>query len=403
MPSRATRRTALLLLLALVPALPAAEKSPVVEDNNAFAFDLYAQLRNREGNLFFSPFSVSTALAMTYAGAREKTAEEMAKTLHFTTEGKLLHPEFSRLIGDLNTRGKTQGYQLSVANALWGQKGKTPLPEFLKLTEANYGAGFREVDFAASEEARKTINQWVATNTQDKIKDLIAPGVLDESTRLVLANAIYFKGDWGNPFKKEATRPDDFKISAEKKVSVPMMNQQTPLDYVDDGDLQVVSKPYKGGDLSMVILLPKKVDGLVEIEKSVSVKALNGWLAKLHNEDVVLTLPKLTISADLELGDTLGAMGMPLAFETNRADFSGMNNKEPFFISKVIHKAFTHVDERGTEAAAATVVLMAPGSAAPADVKPPIIFKADHPFLFLIRDNRTGSILFLGRVMNPKL
>ena len=387
----------------------------VVNGNNEFAFDLYAKLKDQKGNLFFSPFSISTALAMTYGGARGETAEEMAKTLHFTVDEVHLHPIFTSLNKELNGDGKSRGYQLSVANSLWGQKGYNFLPDFLKLLENNYGAEMNEADFKkAPEEARQNINKWVEKETHEKIKDLLKRGTLDESTRLVLANAIYFKGNWASQFKKDQTKDDAFRIAVDQKISVPMMCQKEKFEYMEGDDFQALKLPYIGEDLSMVIFLPKQMDGLAKLEKSFGGRLLR-WLPRSTSIEVVeVYLPRFRIEKDFGLKKTLSAMGMPLAFDGDpsdgkMADFSKMakfpatlfggDPEAGFCISEVIHKAFVEVNEEGTEATAATAVTMAGGGSA---IQPEVkLFRANHPFIFMIRDNKSGSILFMGRVVNP--
>jgi serpin B len=370
---------------------------------NQFAFDLYAQLAARKGNLFYSPQSISTALAMTWAGARGETAAQMAKTLRLPADRlekpESIHAANAKLLAGLSAAREKQGYELSAANALWGQKGYAWLPDFLGVVKTNYGAGLEEVDFVKNAEgARQTINLWVEKETREKIKDLIPPGVLDPMTRLVLTNAIYFKGDWDHAFKKDRTNDEDFFAEGGRKVKAPMMNQSEQFGYMDGGEFQALEMPYKGDALSMVVLLPKKEDGLAALEKTLSAEKVAGWIGELRNRKVQVTVPKFKTTAQFMLADTLKALGMPLAFDPDKADFSGMDGKRDLFISAVIHKAFVDVNEEGTEAAAATAVVMKMRSA-PAE--PPPVFRADHPFLFLIRDKRSGCILFLGRVVNP--
>ena len=379
------------------PNAPVADKTEAARGNNAFAIDLYHKLATKEGNLFLSPASISTALAMTYAGARGETANEMAKTLHFTLDEPKLHPALGDILFDLNAQGKSQGNKLSVANALWAQKGQAFQPEFVKLNKDNYGAGLNEVDFQkATEQARQTINAWVAKQTQDKIKDLLAEGFLTPQTRLVLTNAIYFKGKWDNKFMKEATRDAPFQMNAKDKVNVPLMTQTEKFNYFDGGTFQALQLPYEGKDLSMVILLPQKVDGLAALEKSLTAEQLTTWLGKLHKKEVIVSLPRFQLTSEFSLKETLSQLGMPLAFSP-KADFSGIDGEKDLYLSAVVHKAFVDVNEEGTEAAAATAVGIK-ALAAPAS---PPIFRADHPFVFLIRDERTGSILFLGRLVHP--
>jgi serpin B len=376
------------------------DRGALVRGNNEFAFALYGRLDKKPGNLFFSPYSISTALAMTYAGARGKTAEQMADVLHFTLPGVRLHDAFAALQAELQPSSKKRKYELHVANRLWGQKGYYFLPEFLQLTRTRYGAEMAQADFAhQTEKARLAINKWIEQQTNDKIKDIIARGVLDPSTRLVLANAIYFKDAWMQPFSEKATKKEDFHLSAEKKVAVPMMHQVEDCPFYQGEGFSMVSLPYQGYDLAMIVLLPAKVDGLAALEKSLSEKALAGWLKKAKQRRVDLTLPKFKMTSQFSLKEVLAAMGMKLAFSAS-ADFSGMSSAEKLMISKVIHQAYVDVNEKGTEAAAATVIIVSPtGFRVP---PPPATFRADHPFVFLLRDTRTGSILFMGRLANPQ-
>jgi serpin B len=378
---------------------PLADRAAMVEGNNAFAIDLYGQLRTQSGNLFFSPDSISTALAMTYAGARGDTATEMAKTLHFTLPPQRLHPAMGGLLGDLNA--PHDGYKLRMANALWAQQGYTFLDDFLKLTNSDYGAGFKQVDFKdATEAARLTINQWVEQQTDDKIKDLLQPGVLSSSTRLVLTNAIYFKGDWQTQFDKAQTRDEDFHLSAAQNVKAPMMHREGGFNYFDGGTFQILEIPYKSAELSMIVLLPNDVGGMFALEQSLTAPNTRQWLGQLRPvPKVIMTLPKFKMTQQFELQDTLGAMGMTLAFDAH-ADLSGMTGNREFSISAAIHKAYIDVNEEGTEAAAATAVVMRSMMARMQQPAPPV-FRADHPFIFLIRDNRSGGILFMGRVTDP--
>jgi serpin B len=375
-----------------------ADTKAVVKGNTEFALALYRQLRGQKGNLFISPYSISTALAMTYAGARGQTAEEMARALNFPSGHQRLHTAFAKLLVDLNGDGKKRGYQLSVANALWGQKNFGFLPDFLNLTRDSYGAGLNEVDFqGATEEARKTINAWVEKQTQDKIKDLLQPGVLNASTCLVLTNAIYFKGFWDSQFNKKATQQRPFHLQGGESVKVPLMYQKGKFRYLDGGDFQALELPYQGKDLSMVILLPKKADGLAALEEKLTASNLAGWLGRLHRDEVHVTLPRFKMIREFRLRGALAALGMRRAFAPGQADFTGMSGSgRKLFVSEVIHKAFVDVNEEGTEAAAATAVIVKKEAAAE-----PTVFRADHPFLFLIQDLRTGSVLFLGRLTNP--
>jgi serine protease inhibitor len=393
-------------LMLLAPPAQATEKpltteqARAVDGNNAFALALYGQLHGQKGNLFFSPESISTALAMAYAGARGGTAAQMAKTLHFTLPPAQLHPTMGALLKNLNATH--QGYQLNVANALWAQQGYKFLDSFLSLLKTDYGAGLEQVDFkGATESARSTINQWVEKKTQDKIKDLLQPGALRADTRLVLTNAIYFKGNWDTQFDQAQTRDEDFYLSPEQKVSAPLMHREGGFNYLDGGTFQALEIPYKSKELSMLIFLPKDRDGLAALEQSLTPEHTQQWMSQLAPAPkVIVSLPRYKMTQEFELAKTLGAMGMPQAFASD-ADFSGMTGQHDFAISNVIHKAFVDVNETGTEAAAATAVTMR-SLAVFRPVQPPPVFRADHPFLFLIRDNHSNSILFLGRVADPR-
>jgi serpin B len=377
-----------------------ADRATVVEGNNAFAVALYRQLGSQAGNLFFSPESISTALAMTYAGARGNTATEMAKALHFTLPPSQLDAAMGALLRDLDAAHSE--YQLNVANALWAQQGYTFLDQFLNLLNTDYGAGLQQVDFkGASEAARSTINQWVEQKTQDKIKDLLAPGSLRPDTRLVLTNAIYFKGNWQTQFDKAQTKDEDFYLSQTKSTTAPLMHREGSFGYFDGGSFQVLEIPYKSNELSLIVLLPKERSGLSGLENSMTASNMQQWLKQVAPvPKVIVTIPKFKSTQEFELSSALRSLGMPQAFASN-ADFSGMTGKPDFAISAVIHKAFVDVNEEGTEAAAATAVTMRALAMRAPGPPPPPVFRADHPFIFLIRDNGSRSILFMGRMTDP--
>ncbi len=387
--------------MAASPSAPPADQAEAVNGSNAFAVDLYAQLSKQPGNLFFSPESISTAFGMAYAGASGETATEMQHVLHFTLPPDRLHPAMGALLAAMNSQHK--GYELHVADALWAQQDASFEQSYLKLVQSDYGAGFHRVNFTISPESvRSTINAWVGKQTNDKIKDLIGQGALNTTTRLVLTNAIYFKGDWQDPFDAEATQKEEFHLSATQWAMAPMMHRTGGYSYYDGGTFQALELPYAGNEISMVVLLPKETDGLPALEKSFASGVAGEWIQKLEPVDkVILTLPRFTMTQQFELSSTLSAMGMAQAF-SGAADFSGMTGKPDFSISAAIHKAYIDVNEKGTEAAAATAIVMyATAMRREAPEPPPVVFRADHPFLFILLDTRSGSMLFLGRIADP--
>jgi serpin B len=375
----------------------------VVEADNRFAFDLYQRLRADESNLFFSPASISMALAMTYAGAAESTAAEMAKTLHFEMPKAQLDEEMRALRTSWNTNNKKQGFRLDVANRLWGQEGYHFRPEFLRVSRTDYGAELGQLDFRSeAEKARQTINAWVEDHTGQKITNLIPSAEALRDARLVLTNAVYFKGEWQEPFDKGWTKNEDFHVSADRKIKAPMMHKQDDFRYAHVEGLQLLELSYGDRSLSMVVLLPETVGKLSQLEEKLTTANLQNWTERLDSQEVIVYLPKFKTTSQFQLSDTLKAMGMVSAFDAGTADFSGMTGNRDLFISAVIHKAFVDVSEEGTEAAAATAVVAVP-TAAPFRTEPkkPPVFRADHPYVFLIRDNRNGAILFLGRIIDP--
>jgi serine protease inhibitor len=367
-----------------------------VQANTGFALDLYQKLRATEGNLFFSPYSISTALAMTYAGARGDTQTQMARALHFLPDQDQLHPAFAQLAARLEQAARQKQIQLMVANALWPAKGFPLLKEFLALAKKYYGVRITPVDFSAEETARHTINGWVEEKTENRIKDLIAPDVLEAATRLVLVNAIYFKGAWASPFDPALTGPAPFFTAAGASIQVPMMNRKKLFRYAESQDLQILELPYAGNSLSMLVFLPRENEGLARLEDSLVNEKLDEWIRDLAETEVQVSLPGFELTFPFRLDDTLKSMGMIDAF-SDKADFSAMDASRTLFIGAVLHKAFVAVNEQGTEAAAASAVVMQLKTVA----FPSIVFRADHPFIFLIREKETGSLLFIGRVVNP--
>ena len=381
----------------LEPASPEAAAVPeLVAGNSAFAFDLYRVLYNGAENLFYSPHSISVALTMTYAGARARTEEQMAAVMHYTLAQAQLHAAFNALDVALSSRAAgddSEAFRLHIINSIWGQQGVAFLDAFLDTLAENYGAGLRLVDFAQSEAARQLINAWVSDETEERIPELLPERSVDAETALVLANAVYFKAAWLFPFPEASTADGPFRLLDGGEVSVPMMSQVAQLGYAQAPGVQVIELPYAGEELSMVILLPE--EGQFErIAQSLDAQQAAAWLGGLQRQSVALTMPKFTFDAGFELREALMALGMVDAF--GDADFSGMDGSKELFIDQVYHKAFVAVDEAGTEASAATAVVMG-RKAVPVDQTVTV----DRPFVFLIRDVETGAILFLGHVVNP--
>ena len=376
------------------------EMKTLVEGNTAFALQLYGKLRSAEGNLALSPYSISSALAMTYAGARGQTAQQMEQALHFDQSKTDLHALFGRL--DKVLKAAQGSNELNIANSLWPQKKYPFREEFLNLLRKNYGATVTPLNYEReAEQARMTINQWVDDKTRHKIAEIIAPRVLDELTRMVLVNAIYFKGTWAAPFPEFATQPDKFYTKPDTTITAPFMHKHGRFSYGENDQLQLIALPYAGRQLEMLVLLPRSRDGIGQLEDSLTAASLSAWTSGMRDQQVAVTLPKFKMSSGFNLAKTLAALGMKDAFDMDRADFSGMDGKSHWlYISAVLHKAYIDVNEQGTEAAAATAVIQTLG-AAPRPAEPPRVFRADHPFLFLIRDSMTGSILFMGRVAQP--
>ena len=384
------------------PEVASSDISSLTDDNGVFAFNLYKLVSQEEGNLFYSPYSISAALAMTYAGARGDTEKQMADTLQFHLSQNQLHPAFNSLDQELASRGEGakgkdgEGFRLNIVNAIWGQKDYAFLVSFLDTLAENYGAGLRILDFVnETEPSRTTINDWVSDETEGRIKDLIPQGAINAMTRLVLTNAIYFNAAWQYPFKEDATFSGVFHLLNGGEVTVPMMQQQESFAYAKGDNYQALELPYDGRELSMVILLPNSGQ-FEEFEKAINYQQVKDIMAELERREVRLKMPKFEFDSSFSLKKTLTEMGMPVAFSAD-ADFSGMTGNKDLFISDVIHKAFVFVDEAGTEAAAATAVIMEL-TAMPEE---PIEVTLDRPFIFLIRDIETGAILFIGRVMNP--
>jgi len=369
----------------------------VVNANNQFAFDLYSELTKSEtGNIFYSPYSIFAALAMTYEGAKGQTADEMKSVFHFP-ESSILRSNFAKIYNDINEANKS--YDLRTGNALWIQQDYPLLEDYVDRVEKYYGGKAANLDFVKeTEKSRQTINSFIEEQTNKKIKNLLPPGSLNPLTRLVLTNAIYFKGTWEWRFEPRNTREMDFYVTPTDTVKTPMMYmepEEARFNYTDLGKLQILELPYRGNKISMLILLPK--ENLNALESSLTLEKLEGWKSKMRKTKLdAVYLPKFEFDTKYNLNENLKALGMPTAFDAENADFSGMTTAEKIWIDFVIHQAYIRVDEEGTEAAAATATGML-GSGPPTN----IIFKADHPFIFIIQEKDTGNILFLGRVVDP--
>lgn len=383
------------------------DKQSFAYDHNEFSLAIYDQLPRKRRNLFFSPFSVRSVLAMSYSGARGETAAQMRETLRFPSTEDTLHLAFSKIIQRLNAQGSGKEL-ISVANSLWGQDSEPFKDRFLELLDQHYGSGLHPVDFRkAAEAARVDINQWVEQKTNRKIKNLIPSGNLSNEARLVLVNAAYFMGKWELKFNGEYTQDHSFYLEGGGEVQAPLMFQNESVLHMTGKGFQAIELPYMSGEISMMVILPDKKDGLKDLESKLSARTLFGCTAQMVRRQIMLLLPKFKITwGTFDFGEQLADLGMPLAFKPLKADFSGINGYEPphlesLYISSIFHKAFVEVNEEGTEAAAASGSVMITGSAGPIDQPQPKIFKADHPFLFAIRDRKTGTILFLGRLAHP--
>jgi len=374
----------------------------VVNANNQFAFELYSELdKSGQGNLFYSPYSIFSALAMTYEGARGKTAEEMKQVLHLPDDKNKIRSGFKDIYNELNKADKT--YKLTTANALWAQEDYPFIDDYFSVVNKYYDGEVTNLDFKTdTENSRITINKWVEDKTNDKIQDLIPKGMLNPATRLVLTNAIYFKANWSKQFDARDTTDGKFKLSSGQEVDARMMHKTSDYNYGETDDLQILEMDYLGNDLSMLIILPKEND-IAQIEDDLSTENLENWKKNMQTEKVRVILPRFKFETKYFMAKNLIEMGMPTAFKYPDADFSGMHIpisiEDRLFISEVIHQTFIEVAEYGTEAAAATAVIMAESSAGP--IEEPKIFKADHPFIFIIQEKKTGNILFMGKVVDP--
>lgn len=386
------------------PSIPQNDLAALVNGNNIFALNLYKALRSQDGNVVFSPYSISLALAMTYGGARNQTESQMAQTMQFNLPQDRLHPAFNALDVALANEGKAQGnngqpMQLNIANAVWVEQTYPFQQAYLDLIAKNYGAGIQLADFINNfDPVRRQINSWVSNQTKNKINNLLVPGSVDTNTRMLLVNAIYFKADWDAPFDANNTSNSAFTLLDGSQTQVKMMNNsELTLPYIKGAGYQAVELPYTGNTAAMDVILPD-AGNFQNIESTLNARQINDIFSSMQSTPVALGLPKFTFGTSFSLSGQLKSLGLSDAFDSNRADFSGMTANHDLFISDVVHQAFVAVDEKGTEAAAATAVIM---EAMSMPVQQKVHLVIDHPFIFIIRDLASGQILFIGRVLNP--
>jgi len=368
----------------------------ISDGNTKFSADLYKHIKSKPINQFYSPISITSALAMTYAGASGETLKQMSKTLYFSTNQDELHKSYEILFKKL-TDNSSEGVILKIANSLWLQENMKINTQYLLITDKYYNAGVIPTNFIADpEKSRITINNWVEKNTENKIQDLLPDGSIHSQTRMVLVNAIYFKARWDKVFDKNQNTSEVFYVFKTCQTKATFMNNHINSSYYEDNQLSIAEIPYADRNQSLIIILPKENYGLEEIEKIFEKGLIETYFEKMEEKRITLSIPKFKTESTYELQEQLSKMGMPIAF-TNNADFSGITGDRSLAIDKVIHKAYIDVNEEGTEAAAATAVTMRKTAMLLDEVK----FKADHPFIYLIRDNETNTILFVGRLMDP--
>lgn len=365
----------------------AIDTTKIVNANNQFAIDFYSQVTaDKQENVFFSPWSISTAFAIAYEGARGNTADEMSDAFGFPKDEEERRTAFAAIHEDLNQ--KDARYKLNIANALWLAPDFEPFQEYVNTAKTYYDSEVETVNLVG--DGIDIINDWVKTKTEDKIEEILVPGSLTAQTRMVITNAIYFNGTWVMPFEEDRTSEQDFIVNAKKTVTVPMMSQTLFFNYTKNDQLFILELPYEGDRLSMLILLPNEIDGITSLEESLTAEKISEWKNDLFERKLQVQMPKFTMETDYDLIPGLKNLGINDAF--GPADFSGISNSG-LYITKAIHKAFVDVNEKGTEAAAATAIVM--------DESAPPTFRADHPFIFIIQDNETGIILFIGKVVDP--
>jgi serpin B len=369
----------------------------IIESNNRFAFDIYKLLSKTDKNLIFSPASITSAISMTYIGAKNNTFNEISNAFYFNKNISEFNTGYYKLVENYSNKKST--VKLFNANSLWIQEGLKLNSEFLESNKKYYSSSANFTDFSLNpEKSRITINEWVESNTNNKIKNLLKPSSIDNGTRLVLVNALYFKGAWATKFKKEKNTTEDFQIKKKENVKTEFMNNSISSWYYEDKYCEIIDIPYENKDISLLIMLPKTYKKLKKVEKQLNYEYYQNYLNQKSLKRIQLSLPKFNTESEFDLNESLNKLGIKEAFTMN-ADFSGITENEKLYISKVVHKANIELDEEGTEAAAATAVVMRKTTAMP--IEDVVIFKADRPFIYMIRDQKTNTIYFIGKILNP--
>jgi serpin B len=391
------RQHTILIILLLATLSSNAQNDKLTKSLNSYSIDLYGQLKTDNENLFISPLSSYYALLIAYEGAKNETRQEFEKVLHIDNYEYL--SDFNAFSENLITWRDSSNY-LNISNAIWLQKDFSIKADYKNKITQKYSSDLKTVDFKQNVNASNEINDWVTIKTNGLIKNIISPSDINNYTRLIISNAIYFIGKWGDEFDKTLTKPDDFYSVDKSKSEIDFMNKTEYLSYYDNNDFQFISKTYEGNDKSFCIILPKTRYGLINIEKELTNSVIDTILDNTKYLQVRLSIPKFKLETAYSLIEPLNKLGLEKAFKPG-ADFSGITIEEPLLINKIYHKAFIEIDEEKTEAAAATIVAMMTGSAGGSMPKPKI-FKADHPFTFLIIDNKTKGIIFIGRYVRPE-
>jgi serpin B len=397
----------ILMVVLVLPVFSLAKEDSVSgenleSENVAFAIDLYKKQCTRSGNISWSPFSISASLAIAYAGAQGNTRKQMASALRFSLHQEDHNASFESLWLTLKKLEDKGGVSLDYANSLWPQKGFEILPEYREILKTYHGASVTSLDYQLQPgEASQTINRWVEERTKGKIKDIIPPNAINSGTKMVLTNAICFRGDWEQKFEDDSTEDSEFFLSSDNSVKTRLMKRSGTFNYADTGSLQILEMSFAGGDLSMVALLPRERDGINLLEADLSSDNFKLWKNKMVSTKVLVHFPKFEITSSFDLSEALVSIGMVDAFSSKDANFDGIarRNDSALYLSSVIHKAFVEVNEGGTQASASTSIMLSDGLSLS---DPQIaVFRADHPLIFLIQENQTGTILFMGRVSEP--